>query len=145
MKKRVLSLLMVATVAFALVGCGGDKADSFTGTKTGEVAGDKGTTVAEVKYENGKPVDVNIDVKNTDGTTKSKQSEEGKYVMKQGEANAWHKQIDMLEAFIKENNFDLTKVTYTNDAGNTDAVSGVSIKVKEYVDVVDKAMKSEAK
>ena len=52
----------------------------------------------------------------------------------------WHEQIDLLEEAIVENNFDLSKINITDEAGHTDAVSGVSIKVKGYVDAVQEAL-----
>ncbi|MGL4772044.1 MAG: hypothetical protein ACRC2K_00625 [Clostridium sp.] len=143
MKKKVLSLLMVATVAFALVGCGGEEKKEEAGNvKKAEVVSGEDTVMVEVKYENDKPVDVTIDEKTKDGAMKSELSKDGKYDMKNN-GKKWHEQVDELEAFIKANNFDLSKITYTTEEGNTDAVSGVSIKVKNYVSAVDKAMKSE--
>ena len=52
----------------------------------------------------------------------------------------WHEQIDALEAAIAENNFDLSKINLTDEDGHTDAVSGVSIKVKSYVEAVQNAL-----
>lgn len=143
MKKALLPLVLVA--ALALTACGEDKteqpkAEGFTGKEVVELAGDKGTTFAEVTFENGNPVDVNIDVKEEDGKLKSEISAAGEYVMKEGEEKHWHEQVDALEAYIKENNFDLSKVNLTDEAGHTDAVSGVSIKVGEYVDLVQQAL-----
>ncbi|MEG0295652.1 MAG: hypothetical protein RR620_02965 [Clostridium sp.] len=135
-KKIILPLLVVA--ALSLTACG-DK--GFTGTKTGEIAGDKGTTVAEVTFEDGKATDVQIDVKNPDGTMKSADSISGAYDMKNA-GGKWHEQIDLLEEFLKSNDFDTKKVTLTNEAGNTDAVTGVSIKVKDYVAAVDAALEA---
>ena len=132
-KKIILPALLVA--ALGLTACG---SKGFTGTKTGEVAGDKGTTIAEVTFEDGKATDVEIDVKNTDGTMKSEQSKDGSYDM--GSEKKWHEQIDLLEDFLKANDFDTTKVTLTNDAGNTDAVTGVTIKVGDYLKAVDNAL-----
>ncbi|WP_322379187.1 hypothetical protein, partial [Clostridium perfringens] len=110
----------------------------YTGAKIAETPYDstgkkKDIVVTKVVFDHGKPVGVNIDVKQEDGTMKRKASEEGKYVMKEGEAKKWHEQMELLEKFMIENNFDLSKVKLTNDEGNTDAVSGVSIKVGTYV------------
>lgn len=145
-KKLLGTILLSSTL---LIGCGSKETaapeattEGFTGTKTMESlydeTGKKGDVVlTEVTFENGTPVDVNIDVRNEDETIKSKESEAGNYVMKAGEANAWHKQIDLLEDFIVENKFDISKVTLSTDAGNTDAVTGVSIKVPTYIAAVD--------
>ncbi|MDU3351571.1 MAG: hypothetical protein E7E72_15890, partial [Clostridium sp.] len=102
----------------------------------------KDMVVTKVVFNHGKPVGVNIDVKQEDGSMKKKASEEGKYVMKEGEAKHWHEQMELLEKFMVENNFDLSKIKLTNDAGNTDAVSGVSIKVGTYVKAVQDVLDS---
>ncbi|MDV4149629.1 hypothetical protein R0131_02160 [Clostridium sp. AL.422] len=119
----------------------------FTGAKIAETPYDpsgkkQDMVVTKVVFNHGKPVAVNVDVKQEDGSMKKKASEEGKYVMKEGEAKHWHEQMALLEAFIVENNFDLSKVKLTNDDGNTDAVSGVSIKVGTYVKAVQDVLDS---
>ncbi|GAA0085523.1 hypothetical protein UT300007_19620 [Clostridium sp. CTA-7] len=119
----------------------------YTGAKIAETPYDstgkkKDIVVTKVVFNHGKPVGVNIDVKQEDGTMKRKASEEGKYVMKEGEAKKWHEQMELLEKFMIENNFDLSKVKLTNDEGNTDAVSGVSIKVGTYVKAVKDVLDS---
>ncbi|WP_300383311.1 hypothetical protein [Clostridium sp.] len=73
---------------------------------------------------------------------KKKVSADGKYVMKEGETKRWDEQMELLEVFIAENNFDLSKVKLTNDDGNTDAVSGVSIKVKTYLTALQEILDS---
>ena len=50
--------------------------------------------------------------------------------------------MDLLQKFIVDNNFDLSKVKLINDDGNTDAVSGVSIKVGTYVKAVQEVIDS---
>ena len=121
--------------------------EGFTGAKIAETPYDstgekKDMVVTKVVFNHGKPVGVNIDVKQEDGSMKKKASEEGKYVMKEGEAKHWHEQMELLEKFMVENNFDLSKIKLTNDAGNTDAVSGVSIKVGTYVKAVQDVLDS---
>ena len=71
---------------------------------------------------------------------KSEASKSGAYDMKNEPGKKWHEQADLLEEFIVANDFDLSKVTLTNDEGNTDAVSGVTIKVKGYLDAVQDAL-----
>lgn len=119
--------------------------EGFTGAVEGTVepaadSNKKDVTIAKVVFNHGKPVSVNIDVKLEDGTMKKKLSSEGGYVMKEGEEKAWHEQIADLEAFIVENDFDLSKITLTDDDGHTDAVSGVSIKVGTYLEAVQNAL-----
>ena len=56
------------------------------------------------------------------------------------ESATWTEQIEDLQDFIKENEFDLSKVILSDDEGRTDAVSGVTIKVSEYVASVEEAL-----
>ena len=119
--------------------------EGFTGAIEGTVepaadAKKKDVTIAKVVFNHGTPVSVKIDVKLEDGTMKRKLSEDGGYVMKEGEEKAWHEQIADLEAFIVENNFDLSKVTLTDEDGHTDAVAGCSIKVGTYLEAVQNAL-----
>lgn len=157
MKRKLLAGLCVGMLTLSLVGCSssedkkedeGNKAPveetaGFTGEKTAETKYDPEKpemVVTTVKFEDGKPVDVNIDIREENGSMKSELSEKGEYVMKEGEEHAWHEQIDLLEKFIVENNFDLEKVTLSDDQGHTDAVSGVTIKVPSYVDGVKEVL-----
>lgn len=136
MKKKVIAVTLLA--AMALTGCG---SKGFTGEKVGEIEDSKGNvTMATVQFENGKAVAVDIDVKQADGSMKSEVSKSGAYDMKNEPGKKWHEQADLLEEFIVANDFDLSKVTLTNDEGNTDAVSGVTIKVKGYLDAVQDAL-----
>lgn len=140
LNKRLIALAGATLVTASLfVGCGAKAEEGFTGVKTGEVAGENDTTIAEVTFENGTPVDVEIDVKNADGTMKSEASESGAYDMKNDGA-AWHEQVDLLEDAIVDNKFDLSKITLINEEGNTDAVSGVSIKVGGFIEAVQNAL-----
>ncbi len=147
-KKLVALAAATMVVSTLFVGCGENKADetaentsteAFTGVKTAEIAGEEDTTIAEVTFENGTPVSVNIDSKNADGSMKSEASISGAYDMK-NDGKKWHEQIDLLEEAIVENNFDLSKINITDEDGHTDAVSGVSIKVKSFVDAVQEAL-----
>lgn len=147
--KKLVALAASTMVVSALfVGCGESKADesSTEGTskenstvKTVEIPGEEDTTIVELTLEDGTPVAVNIDTKNADGSMKSEASASGAYDMK-NDGKKWHEQIDLLEEAIAKNNFDLSKINITDDEGHTDAVSGVSIKVKGYVDAVQEAL-----
>lgn len=110
----------------------------FSGVKKSEFPAEEGTDVIEIVYDNGKPVNLTIDMIQADGTSKRTASEEGTYDM--GGELAWHEQMDELQKFIVANNFDLTKVTVSDADGHTDAVSGVSISVAPYVELVKKAL-----
>ncbi|WP_195469594.1 FMN-binding protein [Clostridium sp. D43t1_170807_H7] len=142
-KKLVALAAATMVVGTLFVGCGEKQAEEssegFTGVKIAEIAGESDTTIAEVTFENGTPVSVNIDTKNEDGSMKSEASASGAYDMK-NDGKKWHEQIDLLEEAIVENNFDLSKINITDEDGHTDAVSGVSIKVKGYVDAVQEAL-----
>lgn len=97
--------------------------------KVGKVSdGEGNTTTATVTYENGAPVSIKFDCIQADGSSKYEAAEKGEYVMTEG-GKTWSEQADALAAFLAENNFDVTKVTLTDEEGHTDAVSGVSIKV----------------
>lgn len=162
LKKRLCALMMVAlTVTTVMVGCTSKKDEDvkkdnenavvddagaeFTGVKKTETPYDstgesKDIIITEVTFEKGEPVSVNIDVKQEDGSMKSKASADGKYVMNKDEKHAWHEQVDLLEEAIKENKFDLSKIKLIDEDGHTDAVSGVSIKVPSYVEAVQKTL-----
>ena len=98
--------------------------------------------VAEVEFKDGEPVKVSVDVRQENGTMKKEEAKKGNYVMKEGEAKNWGQQMELLEAFLNENKVDTSKVKLTNDDGNTDAVSGVSIKVGTYVNAVQEVIDS---
>lgn len=150
MNKKLLAVLSAGVICTSLfVGCGGAKEEEnksdFTGVKTLEnlydPTGEKqDMIITEVTFENGTPVDVNIDVRLEDGTIKSEFSKSGQYGMDKVAGEPWYKQIDLLEEAIKENNFDLSKITIIDEAGHTDAVTGVTIKVKSFIDEVQKVM-----
>lgn len=150
LNKKLVALFATAVVTTSLfVGCGEKKEETskentkteqgFTGVKTGEVAGEENTTVAEVTFENGTPVSVSIDVKNADGTTKGGASAAGTYDMNNN-GKKWHEQVDLLEEALVNNNFDLSKITLIDDKGHTDAVSGVTIKVGTFIEAVQNAL-----
>ena len=65
---------------------------------------------------------------------------DGKYGMDKVAKEPWHKQSDLLEEAIKNKNFDLNKITYSDEAGHTDAVSGVSINVKPFIVAVQEVL-----
>ncbi|MGL4362938.1 MAG: hypothetical protein ACRCSG_06725 [Cellulosilyticaceae bacterium] len=117
----------------------GEVSQGFTGVKIGEVQGEKDTVIAKVMYEFGQPVNVKFDVLADGETSKYEMAKNGEYVMVEG-GMPWNEQVDALAAFIVENNFDLSKVTTINDEGNTDVVSGVSIKVNDLLEAVAAAI-----
>lgn len=155
MKRKIALGLCVSLITLSLVGCSStpkeestetsapavEETTAFTGEKTVETPYGEGNdkVVTTVTFEEGKPVDVKIDVKLEDGTTKRDAVEAGTYVMA-NESATWTEQIESLQDFIIENDFDLSKVILSDDEGRTDAVSGVTIKVSEYVASVEEAL-----
>lgn len=76
------------------------------------------------------------------GDDKKTRSVNGEYVMKEGGV-PWHEQAAKMEAYLLETQ-DPTAIKYSDDAGHTDAVSGVSINVSDFFKLSEKAL-SEAK
>ena len=133
MKKRVIAAALLS--AMVLTGCG---SKGFTGEKTGEVDSQGNKTIATVQFEEGTPVSVNIDVIQADGSSKVEASESGAYDMKNEPGKKWHEQVDLLEEAIVANNFEFDKLNVTE--GKTDAVSGVSISVSEFLEATQAAL-----
>jgi len=157
MKRKIALGLCASLITLSLVGCSStpneekstetsapavEETKAFTGEKTVETQYSEGSNdkvVTTVTFKEGKPVDVKIDVKLEDGTTKRDAVEAGTYVMA-NESATWTEQIESLQKFIIENDFDLSKVTLSDEEGHTDAVSGVSIKISSYLDGVKEAL-----
>lgn len=156
--KKIKLLAVCALSAALLVGCGSkstpkvedegtttpvvSEGTKFTGTKNYETlydsTGVKGDVVVmDVEFKDGEPVNFTMDVRQENGTSKKEEAAAGNYVMVEGSDNTWDKQIADVEKFIKENNFDLTKVNITDEEGHTDAVSGVSVKIKNYIEALE--------
>lgn len=76
------------------------------------------------------------------GNDKITRSESGEYGMvENGGAQApWYEQAAKAEKFLLENQ-DPTAITYSDDEGHTDAISGVTIHVVEFFDLAEKALK----
>ena len=146
MKRKIALGLCASLITLSLVGCSSSKQEveettAFTGEKTVETPYGEGNdkVVTTVTFEEGKPVDVKIDVKLEAGGTKREAVEAGNYVMKDQSAT-WNEQMDTLQKFIVENDFDLSKVTLSDEDGHTDAVSGVTIKIPAYLKGVEEAL-----
>lgn len=77
------------------------------------------------------------------GTDKRTRSESGEYGMVENSdaQSPWIDQAKKTEQWLLENQ-DPTAITYTNDAGNTDAISGVSIHVKEFFTLAFEALEA---
>ncbi|WP_019849887.1 major membrane immunogen, membrane-anchored lipoprotein [Desulfitobacterium sp. PCE1] len=75
------------------------------------------------------------------GKDKDTLSADGEYGMKEkGKAQAeWHEQAQKAEAYLLKTQ-DPTKVNYKDDAGKTDDIAGVSIKVKDFFELAKAAL-----
>jgi len=172
MKKVGIVLLMFMLVAVIAAGCGGDKkqfdgekpantatnapAESTEPVENAEGYAD-GSYYAEatpsedsdwqeviaLQVEGGKIVAVNWNAINkSGGLDKKALSQSGGYGMKEkGNAAAeWHEQAEQLEKFLIEKQDPAAVVV--NDAGKTDAVSGVSITASGFAQLADAALKA---
>ncbi|MGL4336455.1 MAG: hypothetical protein ACRCST_06120 [Turicibacter sp.] len=92
--------------------------------------------ITEITFENGQPTDLKMDVRLEDGTMKSELSASGEYVMNADAEYVWHEQLELVANFLKENNFDISAINLTDEAGHTDTISGVSIKIPTYLTAV---------
>jgi len=158
--KKIKLLAVCALSAALLVGCGGKEAtedkgetntpavtegEKFTGTKTYETlydpTGAKGdVVVVDVEFKDGEPSKVSIDVIQEDGSSKKEAAANGEYVMKADAEYHWGEQIELIEEALNENGVDVSKINLTDDDGHTDAVSGVSMKVKAYLEAVEEVV-----
>jgi len=77
------------------------------------------------------------------GDDKVNASKNGKYPMvEQGGAIApWHEQAALTEAYLIQTQ-DPTAVKYTDNDGHTDAISGATLKVKEFFTLAQEALAS---
>ncbi|MBS4538887.1 hypothetical protein GOQ27_10450 [Clostridium sp. D2Q-11] len=168
--KKFLSLgLALFVSAGLLVGCGGDEEPTSTDTDTEqeETTDEEKTStegnyedgiyfaqedgfsensgwkyVVTLKVEDGKITDAEWNGAHKDGgTDKITRSESGEYGMVEfGDAQAeWHEQSVKAEEYLLEKQ-DPTAIEYSSDEGHTDAISGVSIHVKEFFDLAEKAL-----
>ncbi|WP_232695825.1 FMN-binding protein [Brevibacillus daliensis] len=93
-----------------------------------------------VNVAGGKFTDVNwTGISKNAGPDKKAVSESGEYGMKKAGAQAeWHEQAEKVEQFLIEKQ-DLSAMA-PNEEGKTDAISGVSIKVKDFTSLVNQAL-----
>lgn len=96
----------------------------------------EGTTVATLTLVDGKPSAIAFDYIQADGSSKYEAAKEGTYNMGEN-STPWNEQVDAVAAFLAENEFDVTKITLTDDEGHTDAITGVSVKIPDFVKVAE--------
>lgn len=161
--KKTFAIMLSAVLAMGLLaGCGSNEetttqtpeTENTTGTTTEQAAladgnyfakgeaDDKGWMyMIQLDVNGGKIESVDFDAANinTAGKTKKELSESGEYGMKAGGASSeWHEQAALLEQALVGQS-DTSSITL-NEEGNTDAVSGVSIKANNFVELADKAL-----
>lgn len=95
-----------------------------------------------IEVADGKIADINwTAVSNQGGLDKKAASKAGFYPMVEaGGAQApWHEQAEKVEAYLLGTQ-DLTAISYKDDEGHTDAISGVSIHVNDFYALAEKAL-----
>lgn len=149
--KKILMVMLMIAVAFAAFAEGQkESASSAKSYKDGvyfaQEDGFNAKTgwkyMATLVVKNGKIVEAEWNGANrAGGVDKITSSESGAYgmVAKGGSQSEWHEQAAKAEAFLLDKQ-DPAAITYTDDEGHTDAISGVSIHVVEFFDLAEKAL-----
>jgi major membrane immunogen (membrane-anchored lipoprotein) len=100
--------------------------------------------VVTLEVENGEIVSAQWDGAHREaGDPKDMQSRNGEYGMVEngGAIAPWYEQAEKTEQYLLKTQ-DPTDISYTNDAGNTDAISGVTIHVKEFFTLAQEALQA---
>lgn len=100
--------------------------------------------MAHIAVNNGTIVGVDFNgiAENKEDPDKDTFSKSGKYGMKAAGAQAeWHEQVEKAEAYLIQTQ-DPAKITFKDDAGHTDAITGATIKVKDFFTLAQEALKS---
>jgi major membrane immunogen (membrane-anchored lipoprotein) len=139
--KRAITITLLLALAFSAGAQSLKDGKYFAQDSTFPQSGWKAQVVLEAK--GGKIVAANWNgVSNIAGAADKKTYDKaGKYNMvKFGKAQAeWHQQAAAVEAYLVKTQ-DLAFAKYTNPEGNTDAISGASIHVKEFFELAKKAV-----
>lgn len=153
--KRTVLIALILMLVLSVAGCGKksdgkdmvskDSQSETVTYKDGEyeAAGakydDQGyRDTVKIVIKDGKLYSVNCDADSKSGGTKKDHSESGQYNMKQGGAQYdWHEEIAFFESYVVHNGIE--SVQLEND-GKTDSVTGCTIVVKKYVDLIKEAM-----
>lgn len=160
MKKIFSLILLVLLVGILAVGCSKPAEEKAAAEETKVEYKDGSYTAEADEFHNGYKAMVTIEIKDGvvaaakwDATSqedssklKSEASKNGEYDMKKAGAKSdWHEQAKAVEDFLVESKGDLSKIKYSDDEGHTDAISGVSIHVNEFVDLAGKALEQAKK
>jgi len=95
-----------------------------------------------LEVSDGKIVSAEWNGANRDGgTDKIERSKSGEYgmVANGGAMAPWFEQAEAAQAYLLQTQ-DPTEITYSDDQGHTDAISGASIHVKEFFDLAETAL-----
>ena len=160
-KKYLLTLMAVATVSsFVFVGCGNSKSNNTSNTNNATQQTDNSTedTDAEGAYtdgsytataseaengytyevtmtvEGGNITAINWDANDADGNSKKEAAKNGSYDMHNEGGLNWADQSDAISQYVIDNQ-SLDSLTL-DDSGKTDAVSGVTISVSSFVELL---------
>lgn len=152
--KAIISLALSAVMLLSFAACGKKDKDDMMSNGSGTAAvkykdgeykatansyDDKGyKSTVKVVVKDGAIYSVDCDAEHKDEGTKKAHSENGKYDMKTaGAQHDWHEEIALFEKHITEKGIDSVKL---DSNGKTDTITGCTIAVKEYVDLIKKAM-----
>lgn len=153
--KRTVLIALILMLAFSVIGCGKKddgkdmvSKESHTATTTYkdgeyEAAGakydDQGyRDTVKIVIKDGKLFSVSCDADSKNDGTKKAHSESGQYNMKAGGSQyEWHEEIAYFENYVVQNGIE--SVQLKND-GRTDSVTGCTIVVKKYVDLIKDAL-----
>lgn len=158
-KNRILTIALILILASSvLVGCGSDSQDTTGNNQNTQEPGsyEDGIYFAQedefgssgwkymvtLEVEDGKIVSADWNGAHKDGgIDKKTSSKEGIYGMveKGGAQAEWHEQAEKTEAYLIETQ-DPTAIEYIDDEGHVDSIAGVSIHVKEFFDLAEKAL-----
>ncbi len=163
--KRIGILLITVLIAFTF-SCGGGEKEQAETQETEEKSSEESAAkwedgiyfaqedgfsertgwkyMATLKVEDGKIVEAEWNGANVNGgTDKITRSESGEYGMvEKGDAQApWFEQAAKAEEYLLKTQ-DPTDINYTDDAGSTDSISGVSIHVREFFTLAEEALEN---
>lgn len=154
---RIAVCLTAAVTAFSFASCkGGDtSSDSSSGGsqtsqhsakyKDGEYKVSAPTydddgykATVELVVKDGAVYSVSCDADTREKGTKKALSEDGLYGMKAGGAqHEWHEEIALFENYVMSSGVDAVSV---DGEGRTNVISGCTIKVADYVDLINEAL-----
>lgn len=150
--KRSLMILVLILIPFAATFAGGEQETGASAGKWADgvyFAAEEGFSpnsgwryVVTLEVKGGKIAMVDWNGANVKGGIDKKSlSKDGGYNMVAygGAQSEWHVQAELTEKHLLASQ-DPKAITYTNDAGNTDDIAGVSIHVKEFYNLVNEAL-----